>query len=244
MGCQPEANPEPVYVVTAPPDLRGIYDVWEDVEPLQHGRDICQMLVWGRRSAEAILDGRGVALGPGLHAFTDGNAQGGVGVVLVEGPRERDETPLSEVATSVRTVFVGSGRDGLDREADIDSVLSRNAPAVAELAAVYRAFVEVPMGAEVTVVSDYDGVGKLMRSAEAKPQKRHMKFLVAACIAIAGEKGLRPRYAHYPGHRSSWCGRHDLAHFNYCADRLAREGSGGPPHARGCAQRRKPRLPD
>jgi hypothetical protein len=49
----PEPNPEPVYVVTAPPDVRGIYDVWETVDRLQHGRNICQMLVWGREAAKA-----------------------------------------------------------------------------------------------------------------------------------------------------------------------------------------------
>jgi hypothetical protein len=94
----PEPNPEPVYVVTAPPDVRGIYDLWKTVDRLQHGRNICQMLVWGREGAKAVLDGRGVVLGPGLHGFTDGNASGGVGVVLVEGPRDDDDPPMTEIA--------------------------------------------------------------------------------------------------------------------------------------------------
>jgi hypothetical protein len=242
LGCEPETDPEPVYVVTAPPDVRGIYGIWDEVERLQRGRDICQMLVWGREGAKAILEGRGVVLGLGLHAFTDGNAPGGVGVVLVEGPRGDDDPPLREIATSIREVFVGSGRKGLDTEAEINDVLSRRAPAAAEMAALHKAFVEVPAGADVTIVSDYKGVEKLMQGIEAQPKKPHMKLLVAACTALAAEKGLRPRYVHHPCHRSSWCGRHDLAHFNYCADRLATEGSRGRPHMPGCPRRRKPGL--
>jgi ribonuclease HI len=241
LGCSPEPNPEPVYVVTAPPDVRGIYDVWETVDRLQHGRNICQMLVWGREGAKAVLDGPGVVLGPGLHGFTDGNAPGGLGVVLVEGPRDDDDPPVTEIATSVREVFLRSGREGLDTEADMENLLSHGASAVAEMAAIYRALSEVSPGAEVTIVSDYDGVAKLM-GAVARPKKPFMKQLVAACSALAQERDLRARYVHHPGHRSSWCGRHDLAHFNQCADALATEGSGGPPHLPGCPRLRKPGL--
>ena len=77
MGCTPEPNPEPVYVVTAPPDVRGIYDDWETVDRLQHGRNICQMLVWGREGAKAVLDGRGVVLGPDSTASPMGTRREG-----------------------------------------------------------------------------------------------------------------------------------------------------------------------
>jgi hypothetical protein len=241
LGCTPELNPEPVYVVTAPPDVRGIYDAWETVDRLQRGRNICQMLVWGREGAKAILNGPGVVLGPGLHGFTDGNAPGGVGVVLVDGPRDDDDPAVAEIATSVREIFLRSGREGLDTEADMENLLSHGASAVAEMAAVYRALSEVSPGAEVTIVSDYDGVAKLMGGV-AKPKKPFMKQLVAASLALAREKGLRARYVHHPGHRSSSCGRHDLALFNQCADALATEGSGGPPHLPGCPRLRKPGL--
>jgi hypothetical protein len=199
------------------------------------------MKVYGVQGAEAILNGPGVVLSPGLHAFTDGNAPGGVGLVLVEGPRDDDDPPRTEIATSVREIFLRSGREGLDTEADMENLLSHGASAVAEMAAVYRALSEVSPGAEVTIVSDYDGVAKLMGGV-AKPKKPFMKQLVAASLALAREKGLRARYVHHPGHRSSWCGRHDLALFNQCADALATEGSGGPPHLPGCPRLRKPGL--
>ncbi|MGH2766602.1 MAG: hypothetical protein ACRDKA_11925 [Actinomycetota bacterium] len=226
--------------MTAPPELRGIYDIWGDVKKLLPGRDVCQMKVYGREGAKAILDGRGVVLGPGLHAFTDGNAAGGVGVVVVEGPRDERDQPDREIATSVHAVFAGSGMEGLDTEADIKTLLTRVGAPSAEMAALYKAFVEVPEGSEVTVVYDFEGVGKLMQGNHAKARRPQMKLLLSACIAKAREKRLRPRYVHHPGHRSSWCGRHDLAHFNHCADALATEGSGGPPHVPGCPRRRKP----
>jgi len=145
------------------------------------------MLVWGWEGAKAVLDGRGVVLGPGLHGFTDGNAPGGVGVVLVEGPRDADDPPVTEIATSVGEVFLRSGREGLDTEADMENLLSHGASAVAEMAAVYRALSEISPGAEMTIVSDYDGVAKLMGGV-AKPKKPFMKQLVAAGTALAQER--------------------------------------------------------
>jgi hypothetical protein len=54
-----------------------------------------------------------------------------------------------------------------------------------------------------------------------------MEPVVRECRALAEEKQLQLTYLHQPGHRSSRCGRHDLARFNACADLLAGEGAGG-----------------
>jgi hypothetical protein len=42
--------------------------------------------------AQAVLEG-GVALPPALFVFTDANAAGGIGIVLVRGREARDEEP-------------------------------------------------------------------------------------------------------------------------------------------------------
>lgn len=37
-------------------------------------------------------------------------------------------------------------------------------------------------------------------------------------------KKVRLTFIHQPGHRSTWAGRNDLARFNACADKLAKQG--------------------
>ena len=73
-----------LYVVTAPPEIRGIYATWRECEVKVKGvRGARFQAVATREHAEAMLRGEGTALTPGLWAFVDGNHLGGVGVVIV-----------------------------------------------------------------------------------------------------------------------------------------------------------------
>lgn len=229
-------------MVTSPPELRGIYDTWGEVERLLRGRVLCQMKVYGRTGAKAILDGKGVILGPGLHAFTDGNAVGGIGVVIVEGPKANERpTVLKEIATSVNSVFEGSTVPGLATSEEINAALAASRNPLAEMAALYVAFREVEVGSDITIVYDFSGVGALMKDGGSKAKNTSMRSVVVAARTLATEKRLRPRYVHQPGHSSSWCGRHDLAQLNARADALATEGGRLAPPSPDPASSRLPR---
>ena len=94
------SRPRKVYVVTAPASIRGIYETWDACRAAVSGMAGARYQgVSSRAVAEAMLSGEGLQLEPGLYAFVDGNAMGGIGVVLVEqggvgpgvGPRARDD---------------------------------------------------------------------------------------------------------------------------------------------------------
>jgi hypothetical protein len=153
------------YVVTQPDSVRGIYDTWADCQWAVSGMPGARyQKVKDREEAEAILSGAGVVLGPGLYAFTDGNGQGGVGVVLVRMAAEKGAHPqvVQEIATSVGEVFHGAAIPGLDSDQAVGAELGRLANILAELAGLYVALSELPEGAGVTIVHDYEGVGAWM----------------------------------------------------------------------------------
>ena len=59
-----------LYVVTAPPEIRGIYATWRECEAKVKGvRGARFQAVATREHAEAMLRGEGTALTPGLWAF-------------------------------------------------------------------------------------------------------------------------------------------------------------------------------
>jgi hypothetical protein len=71
-----------VYIVSEPHSTRGIYDTWSECQGAVSGVPGARyQSVATREKAEAMLEGRGVVLPPGMYAFTDGNAKGGVGIV-------------------------------------------------------------------------------------------------------------------------------------------------------------------
>src|SRR4030095_4211125 len=98
-----------VYVVTAPDRIRGIYATWSECAAAVKGVSGARFqAVASREQAEAMLRGEGTALGPGLHAFVDGNHLGGVGVVIVE-QRDDEATVVEELGLTVREGFAGGG---------------------------------------------------------------------------------------------------------------------------------------
>ncbi|MBI3825948.1 MAG: RNase H1/viroplasmin domain-containing protein [Candidatus Rokubacteria bacterium] len=215
------ARASKVYVVTAPERIRGIYTSWADCEAAVKGVSGARYQgVSSRAQAEAMLRGEGGALEPGLWAFVDGNHLGGVGVVIVEKTNAAQATVVEEGGYTVMEVLAGAGIPRLGSRAKITEALARLRNVLSELAALYLALKLVPAGATVSVVHDYEGVGAWMEG-RWKTKDVVVAALVAACRALAGERGLTARYRHQRGHQSSWAGRDDFAHYNAEADALA-----------------------
>jgi len=203
-----------------------MYETWAECREAVRGRSgAVHMKVSSAEEAQAILSGRGVALPPGLYAFTDGNALGGVGVVIVEGAEDGAEpSVVSHFATSVARIFRDAGIPGLDSDERVAEALGLVHHILAELAALYRALLEVPEGSAPTIVHDYVGVGAFMEG-RWRPKNPVVRAVVSASLALAVGRGLELGFRHQPGHRSDRAGRHDFARFNAWADSLATEGS-------------------
>lgn len=216
-----------LYVVTEPPQIRGIYSTWAECEAKVRGVGGTRFqAVANRAQAEAMLRGTGTALTPGLWAFVDGNHLGGVGVVIVEKKDDEQETVLEQGGFTVVEVLSGAGIPLLDTKKAISDALGRLRNVLSELTALYLALTLVPEGAAVTIVHDYEGVGAWMEG-RWKARDAVVAALTAACRALVEARRLRVSYRHQRGHQASWAGRDDFAHYNAKADALATEGSAG-----------------
>ena len=212
-----------LYVVTEPPNIRGIYSTWPECEAKVKGvRGARFQAVASREQAEKMLRGEATALTPGLWAFVDGNHLGGVGVVIVEKVGDEQESVVEQGGYTVREVLAGAHVPLLASKQEINDALSRLRNVLAELTALLLALTLVPEGAEVTVVHDYEGVGAWMEN-RWKARDPVVAALVAACRARIEARRLRVRYRHQRGHAASWAGRDDFAHYNGKADALATE---------------------
>jgi hypothetical protein len=114
------------YVVTEPESSRRVYDTWGECQGMLAGSvgpRRCTK-VESREEGSAILSG-GVILDPGLHAFTDGNARGDVGVVVVLMSDNENSEPqvVQEIATSVGPVFEDVAIPGLQSGESIEEAL-------------------------------------------------------------------------------------------------------------------------
>jgi ribonuclease HI len=209
-----------VYVVTEPASIRGIYETWEACRAAVSGVKGARYQGVARRDvAEAMLRGDGVRLEPGLYAFVDGNALGGVGVVLVERDASGADT-VHERATTVYEVFGGAGLPALDSRQKITAATDRLRNVLAELAGLHAALGMAPAGAALTVVHDYEGVGAWLEG-RWKARDPLVADIVAACRALARERRLRVLFRHQSGHESTFAGRNDFARYNARADALA-----------------------
>jgi ribonuclease HI len=213
-----------VYVVTAPESIRGIYETWEACRAAVSGvRGVRYQGVASRAVAEAMLRGEGLRLEPGLYAFVDGNAMGGIGVVLVEqGPRG----PISvrELGTTVYDVLPRAAVPGLGERRAITAETDRLRNVLAELGALYAALEAAPEGAALTVVHDYEGVGAWLEG-RWKARDPTVAALVAACRARIAARRLRVEFRRQRGHESTFAGRNDFAAYNARADALAAEAA-------------------
>lgn len=163
------------YAIAEP--IRDVYDSYERCLQDLEGRPGIRRGPVEVSSAEegwAILNG-GVKLKPGLYAFTDANALGGVGVVIVRMAHDEGADPevLSPRDSSVLEVFDRAPIGALTR-GQVAEALRRLRNIVAEMVALYEALnelirlPEVAPGSEVTIVHDYFGVASWME-AEVPP---------------------------------------------------------------------------
>ena len=210
------------YMITAPDSIRGIYTSWAECKSRVDGvRGARFQSVDSREKAEAML-GDGVALPPGVYAFTDGNAEGGVGVVVLEqGPDAA--TVIHEASTTVTAIFTGAGIRGLESDGAVAEALEALHNILAELAGLYHALRLVPPGTAFTMVHDYKGVGGWMHG-EWKTKDPIVTAVVQACLRLVRDRRLKVTYLHQRGHQSSWAGRDDYARWNGRADVLATQG--------------------
>jgi ribonuclease HI len=209
-----------VYVVTAPASIRGIYDTWDACRAAVSGVAGARYQgVASRAVAEAMLRGEGLRLQPGAYAFVDGNAMGGIGVVLVE-QGESGPASVREIATTVYGVFGRAGVPSLGTRSQITAATDSLRNILAELGALFVALKEAAPGSALTVVHDYEGVGAWLEG-RWKAKNPIVAEVVAACRALIDVRGLRVTFRHQRGHESTFAGRNDFAAYNARADRLA-----------------------
>jgi ribonuclease HI len=217
-------RPQKVYVVTAPASISGIYDTWEECRAAVSGVAGARYQgVSSREVAEAMLRGDGLRLDPGAYAFVDGNAMGGIGVVLVE-QGESGPVAVREFAITVYDVFGPAGIPSLDSRAKITAATNGLQNILAELGGLYASLDRAPAGSTLTVVHDYEGVGAWLEG-RWKAKNPTVGEIVAACQALVETKRLLVRFRHQRGHESTFAGRNDFAAYNARADRLATDAA-------------------
>lgn len=217
----------PVYVVTKPESIRGVYETWAECKAkVDSVAGAVYQKAEDEEQARALLEGRGVALPPGLHVFTDGNHEGGVGVVVawMGADAAADPVVVTEISTSVGHVFHGGAVAGLASEAAVRDALGRSRNVLAELGGLYLALWQAPARTELTVVHDYEGVAAWLEG-RWKARDPVVRAVVEACSALAERKELDLEFVWQRGHTSTWAGRNDFARLNNRADELATEGA-------------------
>jgi ribonuclease HI len=220
----PGGRSRKVYVVTAPVSIRGIYDTWDACRAAVSGVAGARYQgVASREVAEAMLSGDGVQLEPGAYAFVDGNAMGGIGVVLVE-QGEAGLISARERSATVHEVFGRAGIPSLDTRTKVTAATNSLQNILAELGALYAALEDTAPASALTVVHDYEGVGAWLEG-RWKAKNPIVADVVTACRGLIEARGLRVRFRHQRGHESTFAGRNDFAAFNARADRLATEAA-------------------
>jgi ribonuclease HI len=214
------------YVITEPASIKGVCETWDECRSKVKGvKGAKYQKVHGEAEVEALLQGSGIVLTPGLHVFTDGNDRGGVGVVIVWMSDDPSDEPIvvAEIASSVGRVFYGGVVPALGSEEDVELALEKSRNVLAELGGLYLALWQAPANSAVTIVHDYEGVGAWM-TGKWKANVPVVRVIVAECKEIVEDKRLDLSFHWQKGHTSSWAGRHDLARFNARADALATAG--------------------
>lgn len=215
------------YVIVLPQSVAGVYATWNEclavLEGVKGERRCMEVSSW--KEGENILAGRGVRLDPGLYAFTDGNALGGVGLVLVEMHTDDNLEILLEVPTDVFAVL---SELELEVGETVDGGLLRTKNILSEMAALYLAVASLRVGAAATVVHDYVGVSDWIEGKAKQANDPLLRWVIARTKDLIAEKALVLRFRHQKSHRSDWAGRHDYARLNRQADDLATQGTPSP----------------
>ena len=181
-----------LYVVTQPESVKAIYDTWDACKAAVDGvKGARYQKVHDMEEAKDLIEGEGVVLSPGLHVFTDGNTQGGVGVVVVWMSEERSDDPVvvAEIATSVGRIFYGGPIPGLGSDEEIQLALQKSRNVLAELGGLYSALWQAPTEATLTIVHDYKGIASWM-TGEWKTNEPVVEAIIAACKSLEGGKRI------------------------------------------------------
>jgi ribonuclease HI len=210
----------PVYVIFSPECARGIYATWPECEARIKGVPGARFQKAAtREDARALLAGETRALAPGLYAIVDGNHHGGIGLVLLD---QQDGTAPTqrEFSTTLAAVFPEGipVSDGAPIPAEQALGAIRNV--AAELGALAFALRHVPVGATVTVVHDYQGVGEWMEG-RWRTKDAIVAALVAECRRLVALCDLQVSYQHQAGHQADRLGLDPLIQANRKADALA-----------------------
>lgn len=216
----------PYYVITEPDSIKAICDTWDECKAKVAGvKGAKYQKVQDRPQAEAMLQGGGVVLSPGLHVFTDGNSLGGVGVVVAWMPVDSTDEPavVAEISTSVGHVFYDGSIPGLGDKEKINQALAQSKNILAELGGLYLALWQAPENTKLSITHDYEGVAKWMKGEWNIKDPVH-QAVIDACNELRRRKNLDLTFIWQKGHTSSWAGRHDLARLNARADELATRG--------------------
>lgn len=217
----------PYYVITQPESIRQICETWDECKARTEGvKGTRYQKVHDLKEAQALVEGGGIVLAPGLHVFTDGNDRGGVGVVVVWMSEDPGGEPkvVSEIATSVGRIFYGGLVPGLGSEEEIQEALKKSRNVLGELGGLYLALWQAPEQTELTIVHDYNGIAFWM-NGEWQMKDPVIRAIVGASRKLVTTKKLDLAFQWQKGHTSSWAGRHDLARFNQRADELATAGA-------------------
>jgi hypothetical protein len=196
----------------------------------------------------------GIRLAPGLYAFTDANAVGGVGVVIVSMPGGESSEPVilePKCSSSVVRIVKRTPIGGVAHLQVVDAVC-RLRNILAEMVALYEALnqltahQDVAPGSQIRVVHDYFGVSAWMQAGAPPgasvridpgyydaPSRRmpgvrpriFISAVISACWKTARQQQLELVFRHQPGHRSEEAGTHHFVRFNKMADQLADRGS-------------------
>jgi hypothetical protein len=216
----------PVYVVTKPESIRGVYETWAECKAkVDSVAGAVYQKVEDEDHARALLEGKAIVLQSGLHVFTDGNHKGGVGVVVawMGGDVAADPVVVTEISTSVSHVFYGGAVPGLASDDAVRDALAKSRNVLAELGGLYLALWQAPASSELTIVHDYEGVAAWLEG-RWKAKDPVVRAVVEACSALTQRKNLDLKFVWQRGHASTWAGRNDFVRLNNRADELATHG--------------------
>ncbi len=211
---------EKVYLVSDPPSIRGIYENWAECEAAVAGVPGARfMSVASRRKAEKMLNGDGIVLPPGTSAFSDGNAAGGVGIVVVEQGSE-GTLSVNETSTTVDEVFRAAGLEHLRSGSEISHALGSLQNVLAELAGAYHVIAHADPGSAFTIVHDYMGIAEWIEG-RWNMESPVVAAVIEECRRLLSERRLTVAFRHQAGHQNTFAGRDDFARWNGRADELA-----------------------
>ena len=215
---------EKYYVVNTPKPIRGVYTSWPACKAaISRVPGARFQRVSSREAAKALLSGKRVTLVPGTYVFVDGNKVGGVGVAFVFSDKERTIV-TREFSRSVYEIFSQAPLPPLESRAAVMGALKHISNIFSELAALYLAFREIPVGSRFTLVHEYAATGAWIDAGWAT-HNRTMEAMIEVCRRLIQERRLVPTYLHRHSHAVKLAWRKEFGKFTERADELAERGA-------------------